>query len=125
MKSGAGDDPFADEPPEAEDTSGDAASDTDVADEASAGIEGGAAANVSELPYKYRRESVKEGRSQQPMFIQSETEDRIDEAVADVESQFEERVYKTDVVEALIVAGAEGIEPEAVLRRWGYGMKNS
>jgi hypothetical protein len=81
--------------------------------------------SVTELPYKYRRNSVKEGRTQQPVFLQDETEALIEGTVNEIESQFDEDVYKTDVVEAMIVAGGEDATPEAVLRRWGYGMKNS
>ncbi len=79
---------------------------------------------LGSLPYKYRRESVKQGRNQQPMFLQSSTRELIAETVDDAEERFDEEVYKTDVVEAMLVAGAEGTTPQAVLRRWGYGMKN-
>lgn len=142
MKSGAGDDPFAteDERDEGGDGRGDDARTDDGTDGATTtGLdqsprESGAAPDQqtatpseasSELPYKYRRDSVKDGRTQQPMFLQDGTETLIEETVDDVESQFDETVYKTDIVEAMIVAGGEGTTPEAVLRRWGYGMKNS
>jgi len=129
MKSGAGDDPFADddesdteetemttEPPsqadpDAEPLTGDSSTDQTVA--------------ATELPYKYRRDSVKDGRTQQPMFLQDRTEGLIEETVAEIEAQFDEDIYKTDVVEAMLVAGGEETTPAAVLRRWGYGMKNS
>lgn len=58
------------------------------------------------------------------MFLQEETETLIEETVNNIETQFDEDVYKTDVVEAMIVAGGEETTPEAVLKRWGYGMKN-
>lgn len=150
MKSGAGDDPFAteddasdsDDASDGEDASGDehdVGGDDGVDGTTTTGFEqsrpesGGGldqqtpppSEPASELPYKYRRDSVKDGRTQQPMFLQDETESLIEEIVDDVESQFDERVYKTDVVEAMIVAGGEETTPEAVLRRWGYGMKNS
>jgi glutamine amidotransferase PdxT len=58
------------------------------------------------------------------MFLQDSTAELIDETVDAVEAAFDEDVYKTDVVEAMIVAGGENTTPETVLRRWGYGMKN-
>ena len=134
MKSGAGDDPFATEESEDEDEAeGDSGpATTPGLDESRTEREANGdktspavTESASELPYKYRRDSVKDGRTQQPMFLQDETESLIDETVAEIESQFDESVYKTDVVEAMIVAGGEETAPEAVLRRWGYGMKNS
>jgi hypothetical protein len=68
---------------------------------------------------------VKHGRNQQPVFLQSSTEELIEEIIDSVEERFDEDIYKTDVVEAMLVAGGEGTTPEAVLERWGYGMKNS
>jgi len=134
MKSGAGDDPFATEDSGDED---EPESDTDSATTPGLGesrtereangeqTRQTVTESASELPYKYRRDSVKEGRTQQPMFLQDDTESLIDATVDEIESQFDESVYKTDVVEAMLVAGGEETTPEAVLRRWGYGMKNS
>ena len=133
MKPGAGDDPFAeddgadgeesnasDSPEEGDSTASNLLNEpTAAADQTVATQE-----HVSELPYKYRRSSVKEGRTQQPMFLQDSTAELIDETVDAVEAAFDEDVYKTDVVEAMIVAGGENTTPETVLRRWGYGMKN-
>ncbi|MBX0324284.1 hypothetical protein EGH21_14735 [Halomicroarcula sp. F13] len=142
MKSGTGDDPFADDPAEDDEEPADehveSSSGTEIsADSRPASDIGQSTATtpdtdrgrsvdtVSELPYKYRRDSVKEARTQQPMFLQETTEDLIEDTVDEMETEFDEDVYKTDVVEALLVAGAEGSTPAAVLRRWGYGMKNS
>ncbi|MDS0279755.1 hypothetical protein NDI85_18330 [Halomicroarcula sp. S1AR25-4] len=141
MKSGTGDDPFADDPVEddgsAEKQAESSAVGTDRDDDRrpSRTTEraettttdrrgAGSVDTVSELPYKYRRDSVKELRTQQPMFLQDTTEELIDDTVDEMEIEFDEDVYKTDVVEAMLVAGAEGSTPAAVLRRWGYGMKN-
>ncbi|WP_254280512.1 hypothetical protein [Haloarcula marina] len=129
MKSGTGDDPFADD---SEDTAADNnARSSDGASEALQTPTESASeerrrpdTQISELPYKYRRDSVKEARTQQPMFLQDSTEDLIEETLDEMEAEFDESVYKTDVVEAMLVAGAEGASPAAVLRRWGYGMKN-
>jgi len=132
MKSGAGDDPFADDLSKEDDGQTDRSNSdtrpTSIAQEptnSSSMSESNTTESVTELPYKYRRNSVKEGRTQQPMFLQDETEALIEGTVNEIESQFDEDVYKTDVVEAMIVAGGEDATPEAVLRRWGYGMKNS
>lgn len=132
MKSGAGDDPFADDETEDKTELTEGTERMEESTPRQPGREPAAAdertqesaEQLSDLPYKYRRSSVKEGRTQQPMFLQAETADLIDETLADIESQFDEDVYKTDIVEAMIVAGGENTTPEAVLRRWGYGMKN-
>jgi len=118
MKSGTGDDPFADDSEESNDE-----------DRAGAGSRGSTARETEDdrprdLPYKYQRASVKEGRQQQPVFLQGDTRDLIAETVAEMESEFDETVYKTDVVEAMLVAGGDDTSPADVLRRWGYGMKN-
>jgi len=129
MKSGAGDDPFADEDEsdteEAEATTEPTSPTDPDAEPLTGGRSREQTAATTELPYKYRRDSVKDGRTQQPMFLQDSTEGLIEETVAEIEAQFDEDVYKTDVVEAMIVAGGEETTPAAVLRRWGYGMKNS
>lgn len=134
MKSGAGDDPFAEDSSEAEDTPPDADTDQDdVVSEETQSDSGSSSpsltgpsgqAQTQSLPYKYRRDSVKQGRNQQPVFLQSETEELIEETIDRIEECFDENIYKTDVVEAMLVAGGEGTTPEAVLQRWGYGMKN-
>ena len=134
MKSGAGDDPFAEDSSEAEDTPQDADTEQeDVASEETRSDSGSSSPSITDpsgqaqtqsLPYKYRRDSVKQGRNQQPVFLQSETEELIEETISRVEERFDENIYKTDVVEAMLVAGGEGTTPEAVLQRWGYGMKN-
>lgn len=127
MKSGAGDDPFAQD-----DTDSEADSDTETTPSEDAWDESDSSSttsadrrtSVQSLPYKYRRDSVKQGRTQQPIFLQSSTQDLIAETLDRVEDRFDEDVYKTDVVEAMVVAGGEETTPEAVLQRWGYGMKN-
>jgi hypothetical protein len=117
MKSGAGDDPFAGESASEEDPDPE---NRDPAPDHEEPTDG----TTRSLPYKYRRDSVKDGRTQRPVFLQSSTETMIEETIDDVEDQFDEPVYKTDVVEAMVVAGGEGTTPETVLQRWGYGMKN-
>ncbi len=48
------------------------------------------------------------------MCLQSETEELIAETVADIESEFDETVYKTDVVEAINVAAVTARRPTAL-----------
>lgn len=122
MKSGTGDDPFADESPESEDE--DRGDDQTGREKGEAAVQATGAERRTELPYKYQRASVKEGRQQQPVFLQADTRELIAETVAEMEAEFDETVYKTDVVEAMLVAGGENARPADVLRRWGYGMKN-
>lgn len=133
MKPGAGDDPFAEdtdnegESPESDTELDDPSSEgvqSDSGAETTAVVNSGGQTQAQSLPYKYRRDSVKQGRNQQPVFLQSATEELIEETIDRIEDRFDENIYKTDVVEAMLVAGGEGTTPEAVLQRWGYGMKN-
>lgn len=129
MKSGAGDDPFADDsgadetPDESESETTESPSEQhEPAPRAETRRESSPQSQT--LPYKYQRDSVKEGRNQQPVFLHSSTETLIEETMDSVTDRFDEDIYKTDVVEAMLIAGGEGTTPEAVLQRWGYGMKN-
>jgi hypothetical protein len=135
MKPGAGDDPFAEdnseekEEDEPESVNNPAATGPEVENSPEESASSSAQATgeteqLTKLPYKYRRDSVKENRMQQPMFIQNKTKEMIDETLDAVEEEFDEDIYKTDIVEAMIIAGGENTTPVAVLRRWGYGMKN-
>lgn len=74
------------------------------------------------LPYIHARDGVKDGRTQRPVFLREGTETGIDELVAQMEDEFGEDVYKTDVTEAAMVVAQE--HPELVvdvLEEWGYG----
>jgi len=133
MKPGAGDDPFAEDASEESETDQSEDDPSETSPNRAAAMTGGEAITTPQtattdsqsqsLPYKYRRESVKDGRSQRPVFVQSETEDLIEDVITRAERRFDETVYKTDVVEAMLVAAAEETTPEAVLQRWGYGMR--
>jgi len=59
------------------------------------------------------------------MFLQESTEQLIETTISKIEVEFDETVYKIDVVEALIVAGGKETTPVQVFRRWGYGMKSN
>lgn len=116
MKSGAGADPFADE---------DEANESDVAvqDPIEPEFQDEDQEDGSrELPYLYARDNVKDERSQTPMFIQEDTEDGLGELQRDLEDMLsDDRVYKTDVVEAALLVGIQNPdETAAILRDWGY-----
>jgi len=127
MKSGSGDDPFAEADDDSEttdnDNTDDAASEaatsplleteSDDADSTDTG--------QPEIPYKFRRESVKEGRKQRPIFVRPEVESRESEFIRTLEDEVDEDVYKTDALEAALVVAMDN--PELVaekLREWGY-----
>lgn len=116
MKSGAGADPFADEDEE----SGSEVELEDPIDPESQRERQGD--ESKQLPYLYARDNVKDDRSQTPMFIQEDTEDELGDLQRDLEDMLsDDRVYKTDVVEAALLAGIQNPdETAAILRDWGY-----
>lgn len=76
------------------------------------------------LPYIHSRNGVKDGRVQRPIFLREHIEDGIDDLVDQMEDEFGEDVYKTDVTEAAMAVAQE--HPELVmeeLESWGYGWK--
>ncbi|WP_424005160.1 hypothetical protein ACOZ4I_17620 (plasmid) [Haloarcula salina] len=133
MKSGSGDDPFAESDDDADtsdaadaedkateaatspllETEPDDASDNNDADSTDSG--------QPEIPYKFRRGSVKEGRKQRPIFVRPEVESRESEFIRALEDEVDEDVYKTDALEAALVVAMDN--PDLVaekLREWGY-----
>lgn len=125
MKQGSTDDPFAEDPDVDADTT--AEDSDDMGDVDGPGSETPPRGSQTEtnqprrLPYKYRRESVKEGREQRPIFLRPEVEDGISDLVSDLEGRLGEDVYKTDVMEAAIAVAQE--RPDLLadeLRDWGY-----
>ena len=138
MKEGLGDDPFADDTtgPESESSATDSVqSDTsdqsvhaDV-EQADTQPEVDPTDNASEstgkrtLPYIYKRDAVKDGRSQRPVFLRDYNEDRIPELTDAVEDDLGESVPKTDILEAALETAIENPEMvAATLRtdRYGY-----
>lgn len=129
MKKGAGEDPFAND--DTAETEHDGTADTGSS-EAVQNEQPAAANQVSStgsepgrtLPYIHARDGVKDERSQRPMWVQTDTEDALAELVDEMSDRFDENVYRTDVIEAALLAGAAN--PDAVaakLREWGYGLK--
>jgi hypothetical protein len=130
MKKGAGEDPFADDDPvtdgAADETDGDSAS-TEVTDEAATTDQTGSTADERtrsiQIPYKFRRDGVQDGRSRVPLFLQSETKTAERDALRELEDRFDGDVSLTDLREALVMVGLDHLdEAEERLEEWGYGM---
>ncbi|EMA18148.1 MULTISPECIES: hypothetical protein [Haloarcula] len=123
MKSGSGDDPFAEtdsdpepEPDEQQDEVMDV--ETEPADVETAA--------QPDIPYKFRRDSVKQDRKQRPIFIRPEVEERESTFLRHLEDAVGEDVYKTDALEAALVVAMDN--PDLVaekLREWGYDWEQS
>lgn len=138
MKSGSGEDPFADagsddqtdteEDAEGEDTNsepdreGDTVEDSTeiTTDERSA-----TGTQSSGLPWKYARENVKDGRSMVQFYLQAETKALESRAVAELESELDESVLTFDLREAAYrVALQQHLDDVAdKLRDWGYDIE--
>lgn len=122
MKEGAGEDPFAEEETEPTTTT-----DTDDTEHAAAS---GAESSVDrqsgqqmQIPYKFRRDGVHDGRDRVPLFIKEDTKRAEREALREFEERFDENVSLTDLREALVKVGLQ--HPNEVaehLEEWGYGM---
>ena len=130
MKQGSADDPFADdaseEPgskkgPELETNNqgvetGLAPTETDRSTDTTA------SSQTRSLPYIHSRDGVKDGRTQRPIFLRDHIEEGIDDLVTQMEEEFGEDVYKTDITEAAMAVAQEN--PSLVrekLDEWGYG----
>ncbi len=74
------------------------------------------------LPYIYKRDAVKEGRTQRPVYLREYNEERITELVADVEGCLGEEITKTDLLEAAMETAIENPQLVAdILRTERYG----
>jgi hypothetical protein len=126
MKQGSTDDPFAEDAPDAigEAPSSDR-SETENSSDSSITTEHTIPSQQERsLPYIHARDGVKDGRTQRPVFLREETEAGIDELVAEMEAEFGEDVYKTDVTEAAMIVAQENPDLVAeTLDEWGYGWR--
>jgi hypothetical protein len=119
MKQGSADDPFAedsgDEPADGTDEATGRADDSPVPETDSS-------PGRRSLPYIHSRDGVKDGRTQRPVFLRDHIESGIDDLVGQMETEFGENVYKTDVTEAAMAVAQEnpGLVREK-LDEWGYG----
>lgn len=78
---------------------------------------------MSSIPYKLRRDTVNEGRSQVPYFLRDEIVEAEDDLRDELETILEENVYKSDYREAAMVVAQRNPDLVAeVLREWGYDL---
>lgn len=124
MKEGAGEDPFADGADSAETESAKQPDRDDV--QPSTDTETSDRRRSSpplEIPYKFRRDGVQDGRDRVPLFLHSETKSAERDVLRELEERFDDDVSLTDLREALMKVGLEHLdEVERHLEEWGYGM---
>lgn len=127
MKEGAGEDPFAED---------EERTDSDSEDHSQLGDTQPSRRSVTEpsapqeskqrqiqIPYKFRRDSVQDGRERVPLFLHSETKSAEREALRELEDRFDGDVSLTDLREALVKIGLQHLdEVEKQMEEWGYGM---
>lgn len=125
MKTGAGEDPFAEDTDTAGDTPDEEESDVasqPVTESENTRTDTGPTRTM-QIPYKLRRDSVQDGRSRVPLFLQANTKEQERDLRQKLEQRLDESVSLTDLREAVVLAGLE--RPAAVqeqLEEWGYGM---
>jgi hypothetical protein len=124
MKEGAGEDPFADDDPV--DTSDDdqcSESEANNTEPESRESGGSSDQQVAQIPYKFRRDSVHEGRDRVPLFLMPETKRLERDAQRELEERFDSDVALTDLRESLMKVGLQHLdEAEVHLKEWGYGL---
>ncbi|WP_049986064.1 hypothetical protein [Halobellus rufus] len=124
MKQGAGENPFADDPDE--ESEPDAGAESEERREQSPESEektDQSDRRTMQIPYKFRRDGVQDGRNRVPLFLKPETKDAEREALRELEEKFGDNVSLTDLREALVLVGLEHAdEVKAQLEEWGYGM---
>ena len=129
MKEGAGEDPFADDAdspdpePSTEPEPTQEATKMTVDTTSESTERESSTQNQISIPYKYRRDSVQDGRDRVPLFLQPETKTAEREALRELEERFDDNISLTDLREALVKVGLEHLdETEESLEEWGYGM---
>jgi hypothetical protein len=121
MKEGAGEDPFAEDAGDQADDENRGQNDTGA--ETSTSETGGDAQQKIQIPYKFRRDGVQDGRDRVPLFVKPETKREERDARRELEDRLGEDVSLTDLREALVKVGLDHLdEVEAQLEGWGYGM---
>lgn len=139
MKEGAGEDPFATDDEASADagqstTSGEDASTTEttetdersgddrsVTERETTGTTSGQ--SDVQIPYKFRRDGVQDGRRRVPLFLHEDTKSDEHDALRTLEAQFDDDVSLTDLREALLKVGLDHLdEVEHQMEAWGYGM---
>lgn len=128
MKQGAGENPFADESDSEESVEQSETNDATASPDASEGADAPESRRKTQqrsiqIPYKFRRDGVQDGRNRVPLFLQKDTKSAERDALRALEERLDEDVSLTDLREALVKAGLEHLdEVEMHLEEWGYGM---
>lgn len=126
MKEGAGEDPFASDEPTTSSEERTESTETRDSDRTDGEVPRAATTSTDQsfhIPYKFRRESVQEGRDRVPLFLHEETKRDERDAQRELENRFDDSVSLTDLREALMRVGLEHLdEVEDQLEEWGYGM---
>lgn len=127
MKQGSTDDPFAEEPEPVPDAEQDQAN---AAAEHHSGPRKISTASDTEpvsksrtLPYIYKRDAVKEGRTQRPVYLRDYNENRIPDLIDDVEAELNEDTTKTDILEAAMETAIDNprlVADTLRTERYGY-----
>ncbi|WP_227377639.1 hypothetical protein [Haladaptatus halobius] len=131
MKEGAGENPFAEdstpteteseEQPDSSDTSTSTDDRTETSDTSSSNQS--SRQQSMQIPYKFRRDGVQDGRNRVPLFLQEDTKSAERDALRELEDRFDDDVSLTDLREALVKVGLQHLdEAEQHLEEWGYGM---
>jgi hypothetical protein len=130
MKEGAGENPFAEDP---EPTTSETEKETNPTEtEPSAETESATSSSSEsqqsqrqsmQIPYKFRRDGVQDGRDRVPLFLQPETKRAERDTLRELEKRFDDDVSLTDLREALMMVGLDHLdEVEEQLEEWGHGM---
>ncbi|RQH02296.1 hypothetical protein [Natrarchaeobius oligotrophus] len=133
MKEGAGENPFADDPAPVESTESresssddsDRSNDADDAEDVTetTRTDRSSSGGGIQIPYKYRRDGVQDGRDRVPLFLHEETKTAERDALRELEDRFDDDVSLTDLREALVKVGVDHLdEVEDQLEEWGYGI---
>ena len=128
MKEGAGEDPFAEESSAEEASEGDVSEPDAVEDEESSTTttsesNGQTQQRTMQIPYKFRRDGVQDGRDRVPLFLMPDTKSAERDALREIEDRFDDDVSLTDLREALMMVGLNHLDEVADhLEEWGYGM---
>lgn len=132
MKEGAGEDPFADnedttraEPSESAEKTGSGTDDSETSANSKTGSTdaGQESRQQMQIPYKFRRDGVQDGRDRVPLFLQEDSKRAEREALRELEERFDSDVSLTDLREGLVRVGLGHLdEVEGQLEEWGYGM---
>ena len=128
MKEGAGEDPFAEDSESAEGESTDqpGEDDTTVPTDSmneTTDTQQPRRQQTMQIPYKFRRDGVQDGRDRVPLFLKTDTKSAERDALRELEDRFNDDVSLTDLREALVKVGLQRLdEVEMHLEEWGYGM---